>query len=221
MIEQPGTSQACDACRDDLVEFALGLLSGRRRAEVLVHLETCSRCYPEMEGNVAAADAILALTPEIDPPIGFETRLALRLDDRAVSRRRPFRVAASVAAAVLAIGLGIGAVATNHGNSHSPRLSANTVSAELASDGHSLGSVYLASGSPAWMFMSIDDVHWSGEVWCQITTVNGNQETIGRFNLFNGYGAWGVPLGVKASEIQSASLTDMNGVVLAKAELRL
>ncbi|HVB01564.1 MAG TPA: zf-HC2 domain-containing protein [Acidimicrobiales bacterium] len=222
MIDQPGTPRDCDAYCDDLVEFGLGLLSGRRRAEVLEHLETCSRCAVEMEGNVIAADALLALTPEIDPPIGFETRLVKRFDDRRVSRHRPFRVALSAAAAVLAIvlGFGIGALATDHGNSHSAQLSANTVSAQLALNGHGLGSVYLASGSPAWMFMSVDYAHWSGEVWCQITTANGNQETVGRFNLVNGYGAWGVPLHVKASDILSASLVDVSGVVLGKAELR-
>lgn len=222
MSPLPGTSHECEPFRDGLVEFSLGLLAGRQRAELLAHLDGCPRCRLENEDNVAALDAILLLSPEVDPPVGFETRLVSRLGEPPVPRRHRARIISSVAAVILAIavGIGIGSVAINPVHPHPTGSPVTTHTAVLAFDGHAIGSVQLVTGTPPWMIMSVDDAHWSGEVWCQITTVNGAHDTVGRFNLINGYGSWGVPLGVTVAEIRSARLIDARGVVLAEAALR-
>ncbi len=214
--------KACAAIREDLSEFALRLVSGRRRAEMLEHLQTCSKCSAQLEEDVLVADALLALAPEIDPPLGFESRLAKRLGERSVSlRRRRIRLAAMAAAAAVAVlfGFGIGVIATGHTSGGPASQSANLTEARLVSGGRAIGYVYLASGSPAWMFMSVGDANWSGTVWCEVTSTSGNVATVGRFDLIQGHGAWGVPLKDSSSHVRSASLVDAAGVTLATARL--
>jgi len=213
---------ACEAIREDLSEFALRLVSGRRRAEMLEHLATCSKCSAQLAEEVLVADALLALAPEIDPPLGFESRLAKRLGERSVNfRRRRVRLAAMAAAAAIAVlfGFGIGTIATGHTSSGTASRSANLTEAKLVSGGRAIGYVYLASGSPAWMFMSVAGANWSGTVWCEVTSTSGNVAMVGRFDLVQGRGAWGVPLRVKSSLVRSASLVDASGVTLATARL--
>src|SRR5580658_4636816 len=69
----------CDAYADHLAELALGTLSGRERAETLAHVEGCTRCSDEVEELSKAADELLHVAPETEPPLGFEVRLLERL----------------------------------------------------------------------------------------------------------------------------------------------
>ena len=124
-------------------------------------------------------------------------------------------------AAVVAVllGFGIGTITAGHSKAEVPVRSANLMEARLVSGDHSVGYVYLASGSPAWMFMSVATANWSGIVWCQVTSAGGEIMTVGRFNLVRGHGAWGVPLSIASSRVRSASLVDASGVTLASANL--
>jgi hypothetical protein len=94
--------------RDDLIEFALGTLSGRSRALVLDHLETCAHCTAESEALADAADTLLWLAPEAEPPLGFETRVIERFRGtgagRQIDRRR--RLSLFAVAALLVVGDG-------------------------------------------------------------------------------------------------------------------
>jgi hypothetical protein len=82
---------------------------------VLEHVESCERCSAELERLSLVADALLGLAPEVEPPVGFELRLAERLQSSAGPRhghapnhRRAGLLA--IAAVVLAIlGFGLGA----------------------------------------------------------------------------------------------------------------
>jgi Putative zinc-finger len=217
-------SQICDAFQDDLAELALGILSGRDRVAVLEHVETCERCSAELERLSLVADALLGLAPEIEPPIGFELRLAERLQSPAAPRRaRRHRHASmlAVAALVLALlGFGLGSFIGPPGmNVRSPSAEANLTSAKLSSHGHVMGEVMVSSGTPAWMFMTVDAGAWSSKVTCQVTLAGGKVVTVGVFKLSNGYGAWAAPLPAAAREVRSARLISPDGSVLASAQL--
>ena len=71
--------QGCDAYDDELAELALGVLTGRERARVLVHVESCPRCAEELEQLSRTADAVVQVAPEVEPPLGFEVRLFERM----------------------------------------------------------------------------------------------------------------------------------------------
>ena len=220
-IEDPGQ---CEGIQEDLTEFALGILSGRRRSEVLSHVESCRVCNSELRQLSIAADALVQLGPEVEPPLAFESRLAQRLQARAIVRppkhlrRRSALAAAAVVTAVL--GFGIGTLTTTRGSNHQRvRTTANLTSASLNSRGHVLGEVLVSAGKPSWIFMSIDSGNWSGVVTCQVIVASGKVDTIGQFKVSSGYSAWGAPMTASAGQVRSARLIAANGAVLASAHL--
>jgi hypothetical protein len=220
-FEEP---QGCEAYGDDLAELALGILSGRDRLAVLAHVESCERCTAELERLSSVADALLALGPEVEPPVGFESRLAERLQSPSVPHRaRRARRASvlAVAALVLAlVGFGLGAVIGPRSvNVPAPSASASLTSANLSSHGQVLGQVMISSGTPAWMFMTIDEGAWSSQVTCEVMLASGKVVKIGVFKLSNGYGAWGAALPAPARDVRSARLVAPDGTVLASAKL--
>jgi hypothetical protein len=219
-IEDP---KNCEAFTDDLAELALGILSGRIRSEVLNHVESCLRCSSELERLSIVADTLLQLAPEIEPPLGFELRLATRLNATATLRRpkRSRRMTLLAVAAVIAVvfGIGFGGFLIPRSGSNDLSATANLTSANLTSDGQVLGEVLVSQGSPAWMFMTIDAGSWSGEVRCELTLSGGYVETIGVFKLSSGYGAWGAPLTSTRGQVQSARLIAPNGSIVASAQL--
>ena len=214
----------CDAMRDDLATIALGIESGRRRAEVLAHVERCSSCSDELERLSIVADAVLDLAPEIEPPLGFEMRLARRLQtgapSRAPVRRRRAGAFALAAAVLVVLGLGVGVLVSSPTSTNPGPASSRLAEANLSSSGHVVGKVILSAGEPSWMLMTIDSGSWSGPVTCEVVLAGGKVETIGRFNLAGGYGAWGAPLSSPAREVRGARLVAPDGTVLASASLR-
>src|ERR1700689_1140582 len=184
---------------DDLIEFALGTLSGRSRAAVLDHLETCAHCNAEVESLADVTDKLLWLAPEAEPSLGFETRLIERYRGGDLRRRtaRRQRVSVFAVAAMLAavLGIGVGAVVTNHAATTPPSAtSIRPLTGRLMSGTQVVGDVTISSGSPSWMIMDIDAGMLSGTVWCQVTLANGHVETVGKFTIANGYGSWVAPI---------------------------
>jgi len=213
----------CEPFQEDLTEFALGILSGRRRSEVLSHVENCPQCSSELEQLSLVADTILQLTPEIEPPLGFESRLAQRLHVGAGARRpdhyRRTGLFAMAAAILLVLGVGIGALASRGSSNPGPSAQAHLTSASLTARGHVVGEVFVSAGQPSWMFMAIDGGSWSGAVTCELILAGGRVEKIGRFTLTGGYGAWGAPFTTAAGQVRGARLIAANGTILATAYL--
>jgi hypothetical protein len=221
-VEDP---RQCEAIQDELAELALGTLFGRRRSEVLDHVESCSRCAATLEQLSIVADQLVQLAPEIEPPLGFELRLAEKLRSaapvRQPSRFRRTGLLSAAAAVIVALGIGIGTLANPFGGGTKPvvRSTVNLTAARLTSHGHVLGEVMISAGSPAWMFVTINEGGWSGSVKCEVTLAGGKVETIGEFNLSGGYGAWGAPLTSAAGKVRSARLIAPDGAILASARL--
>jgi len=217
-------SRSCESIQDELAELALGTLSGRRRSEVLHHVETCSHCTAALERLATVADALLLLAPGVEPPIGFELRLAekLQVHGKTLRPRRFLRASALSAAAMIVVALAfvLGAWATSHDGGHPAQSAAvDLTGANLTSHGRVFGEVVVSSGSPAWMFVTINGDAWSGRVTCEVTLAGGKVETIGAFKLSGGYGSWGAPLTSLAGTVRSARLVAPNGTIVASARL--
>jgi hypothetical protein len=60
-------------------ELALGVLTGRERAQALAHLDHCASCREEVGQLTATGEGLLGLLPSVEPPAGFETRVMDRL----------------------------------------------------------------------------------------------------------------------------------------------
>ena len=109
---------------DDLAQLALGVLTGRERARVLSAPGVVPVCAEELEQLSRAADAVVAVAPEAEPPLGFETRLFERMGIEAAPATSPGDVSgldrsATAAAGVAALAVGLGAragvlAATDH-----------------------------------------------------------------------------------------------------------
>lgn len=213
-------SVTCDAIHDDVIEFALGTLSGRSRSLVLDHLETCSHCNAELESLTRVMDAMLWLAPEAEPSVGFESRVIerhrLSSDRRRFAPSRGARLLAVAAVLVAVLGIGAGVLATTGGGPARPLATARPITGELMSDGHVVGHVSISFGSPSWMIMDVEAGQLSGVVWCQVTLADGHIETVGKFALAHGYGSWIAPV-TAGSRVQSARLVNANGTVLARA----
>lgn len=219
-VEHP---ERCEAFADELTELALGTLSGRRRSEVLDHVGSCPSCRAELEQLTVVVETLQQLAPRVQPPLGFELRLAERLEGRATRRpRRPRRVALFSAAAVVvvALGFGLGAlIAPEAGNGTGRSAATDVVSANFTSDGKALGELLISPGSPPWMFVTIHGGGWRGTVTCDVTFADGRVETIGVFKLSGEYGAWAAPLPSSLGQVRSAQLVASNGTVVASAQL--
>ena len=63
----------------DLAELAAGVLDRRQEAALLSHLASCSSCTTQFEQLASAAESLLLLVLETEPPDGFESRLLDRL----------------------------------------------------------------------------------------------------------------------------------------------
>jgi hypothetical protein len=218
--------QNTDVCEDissDLIEFALGTLTGRSRSRVLEHLATCAHCRGELESLAAVADALLELAPVAEPPLGFEQRLVERYRGEAPRQRahRRVRLMSLAAAALVLVTLGfvVGNAVTSRDSTSPTTAVAPPLTAQFTSQGHVLGNVFVSSSDPAWIYMTFEEGNWSGTAWCRVTMKSGVVKELGNFSLTNGYGAWDAQINAPGNQIATAQVTNASGQVLATANL--
>jgi hypothetical protein len=216
----------CGVVRDDLAALATGTLTGRRRAEVLDHLEHCPSCAVELEQLSATVDALMTLIPEATPPEGFAERVTDRWDAeprRAVSaNRQPMRrrVLAAAAVVAVAVGAGVGFGAALFSSGSGPGAGgAGVHAAALGSVSGAQGTVILLPGQHGWLVMSIDDVTATGLVTCSVGLADGSRRVVGRFPVTAGYGSWAVRLPVASSSVRSVEVRAADGKMVASARI--
>jgi anti-sigma-K factor RskA len=69
----------CAMLADVAAELALGVLTGRERADAIEHLDRCEGCRENVRKLTATGEELLGLLPPAEPPAGFETRVLDRL----------------------------------------------------------------------------------------------------------------------------------------------
>jgi len=77
MSEHGGMS--CGEFTGVAAELALGVLTGRERADAVAHLEHCDACRETVRELTMTSEALLGLLPAAEPPAGFETRVLSRI----------------------------------------------------------------------------------------------------------------------------------------------
>lgn len=83
---------SCAELADAAAELALGVLTGRERAEALAHLDHCEACREHVRQLTMTGEELLGLLPLREPPAGFETRVMERLGLGAPERRPAGRI---------------------------------------------------------------------------------------------------------------------------------
>jgi hypothetical protein len=221
---QAMNEMTCEEFRQLDAEVALGVTDARDRTAGVAHLDHCPSCRRELRQLSDLADALAVLSPAVEPPAGFESRLLARLGEeeqpapRRVLHRRPLLVAA---AAVLA--LAIGATGWVIGDASRPAPAVATgqvVMASLAADHHPVGQVVIDTGSDPWISMALSIGDRDTPVQCQLRESNGRVITVGWFSLSKGYGYWAAPITLSTdTTLDAAQVSDAQGRVLATAPL--
>jgi anti-sigma-K factor RskA len=79
---------SCAKFADVAAELALGVLTGRERAEALAHLDHCEACREHVRQLTMTGEQLITLLPSREPPAGFETRVMERIGLTAPGRAR-------------------------------------------------------------------------------------------------------------------------------------
>ncbi len=210
---------ACVTLGEDLALLALGVLTGRERADALAHLERCEDCRDALAGLARTADRLVTIAPALEPPPGFATRVLAAIDppaDRRVERIGRRRHAALVAAGVLLAGA-LGITASRTGSRPAPAPSVR--SAALRGPAGARGGIAAYAGPPARLVVVVEHLgpqHW---VSCVVETRAGTRLAIGTFWLDHGSGSWSAPLRVPLDTLQSAEIVAPDGAVVASGRL--
>jgi hypothetical protein len=235
-----GHVTGCEFLDSVAAELALGSLSGAARSVALAHLDTCDDCRGLVEELSTAADALLLVAPEVDPPAGFEVRLLARrangLATAAVApapvapapvvpapvvrlRRRARAVLAAAAAAIViaAAGVAVGIAVAPQRTQTAIGNSQVRVATLRSATKSAVGDVVLTAGSPSWVLMTLHRPGWSGWVYCLVKE-NGHSKLVGSFWVHDGSGSWAVRLGGSGSDVTSAQVESSNGSVYATAD---
>ncbi len=218
--------KGCEAYEDDLAELALGVLTGRARAQALSHVESCPRCAEDLEQLSHVADAVAQVAPDVEPPMGFEVRLFERMGVEDVRRRRRrirrshwVPAAAAAAAAALALGLGLTMTSSPAPTAIAPVHHEKVISADLVEKGAAVGRVAAGGGTQPWLSMMLADSTARGTVKCIVVTADGVTHHVGTFVAKKGYGAWIAPLHFNPADIRTAEVVSPSGTVIATASL--
>jgi hypothetical protein len=121
--------------------------------------------------------------------------------------------AAAVSLAIIAAGLGGWRIGVGSAPAASQLTAASLLS--TANSRENVGQVFLYSGNPGFVYMSVDLGSGSETVSCQVIGADGRVTTIGYFRLDDGNGAWGSPSPTNLGELTGARLVSSNGTVLA------
>ena len=153
---------SCEEFADVAAELALGVLTGRERAQAITHLDQCDTCREHVRQLSLTGEEMLGLLPSREPPAGFETRVMGRLGHPAVARRpkRTRRMLATAAVTLAAVAAGLGGWglrgATSAPSPGAPA-AASLRSATLLTASHdTAGHIFLFNGSPRWLYMDVD-----------------------------------------------------------------
>lgn len=230
-MTEDGRERGCEDYESELAELALGVLTGRDRARVLAHVESCPRCAEELEVLSRTADSVLQAAPEMEPPLGFEVRLFERMGvtdvpprRRSLLRSRWVPAVVGVAAAALALGLGFGLTSSPP----TPNVSAHgygahhVTTAALVEGRETVGHVVIVGGAKPWISMMLADSSAHGTVNCVVVTDDGVSHDVGTFKADSGgYGAWIAPLPkhVDPGDVRAAEVVSPGGTVIATAAL--
>jgi hypothetical protein len=228
----------CGDLADVAAELALGVLTGRERADAVAYLDQCDACRENVRQLTVTGEELLGLVPSREPPTGFETRVLDRLGftepsygrsgprhgrPRPAPRSRWLLAAAAGAVIVAAAGLGgwglHGSAPARPGTASGPPRSTLTWTALTSATHQDVGSIFLYRGAQAWLYMTVDTETGNGQVICDLKERNGHILPLGSFKLSHGYGYWGHPEPVPVSQVVGAQLTSTSGKVLATASL--
>ena len=217
----------CEEARGLAAEMALGILAGDDRARLIDHIASCPQCRAEVEELSEAADSLLLLAPEREPPAGFESVFLAQF--KAPVRRMRLRwFTSAVAACVVALAAAGGvlwATAADRDLASHYRHALEEADGEYfgvrpltSADGTKLGNVFAYEGRPSWVFVVFDDSVESGEYRAEMVATNGETAPLGSFSIDAGDLTWGSDLGLSLRQVDVIRFTGDGSVLTARIQ---
>jgi hypothetical protein len=207
------SAATCDEVRELAPELALGIAAGEQRARALVHMATCTACRTMVEDMSRAADSMLLLAPEKEPPVGFEAHAARRV--RGMRPRHRLRLAVGFASVVL-VSVGITAAVMEAATARDRDLAerylalvegrsgGELVAAHLfTADGGPAGQAFAYQGKTSWVFLVVNAKAGSGVH--DVVLLSQGQPTgtrVGQMRVVDGRGSWGSTTGLNLRGIK-------------------
>lgn len=215
-------------------ELALGSVSGAERASALSHLPRCPSCRRLVDELSGAADPLLLLAPELEPSIGFESRVLaatsaagadrpdgpqplLRGDDRSRPLGRIGRIGRVAVAAALVLLAGAAGLAVGRAIDDTPE-GVRTALAVSAS-GRATCRAFAYGDREAWVFVTLEAPReWTADYRVEVTTDGGGTPaTLGVLKLADGGGTLGATLDVPAHRLRAIRVFDGSGTLRYEA----
>ncbi len=218
-------AELCAEFEEHVGALAIGELAEPEASRLLAHAGGCPSCQAHLDAVSGVVDSLLQLTPRVEPPPGFESRVLERLHVGVSAPRARWRSFAVVAACVAALlgGIALGNTALR-GADDSANANAGTVARSgtiAAPDGSSLGSAQLVSGARPFVLVTIDNPKDSNrDVWCELLLASGQSVTVGSWGYDDVAGkVWAVGIDPALLAAVEMHIVDADGNVLATAIL--
>jgi hypothetical protein len=219
---------SCEEARELITELALGIADGAERARALEHVAVCVDCQRELERVSQVADQLLELTPEVEPPVGFELRVLESLSPRATVRRHAPRALLALAAAVAAAAVTAGALLfglrddqrlADHyratlTEAHGSYFGAARLHDDAGAEG---GTLFVYRGSPSWLMVTVDERHRGSADRVALTDRNGAEIPLSWARFSDG--AWGGSLPVDLDAVSTVRVLRADGSIVLTADL--
>ncbi len=218
-------TELCAEFEEHVEALAIGELAEPEASRLLAHAGSCPSCQAQLDTVSGLVDSLLQLTPRVEPPAGFESRVLGRLHvgtSAPAALWRSFIVAAACIAALLG-GVALGNTALS-GADDSANVSAGTVARSgtiAARDGSSLGSAQLVSGAEPFVLVTIDNpTNSSATVWCELVLASGQSVTVGSWGYDDvAAGVWAVGIDRALLQAGDMRIVAADGSVVATAVL--
>ena len=244
MFDRLSLDADCASFDEDAAELALELLEPGRRDPLLAHAERCQRCRDELQSLSSAADRLLTLAPEAEPPVGFDVRVlestvpvapihtagnrpaTVDLSRHRGSRRRLLMAAAGVVvvagiAGLIGRSLATGPVGTDERIAALDHVDFQSVRSAtlLDSAGTSHGTVLVTNGARQTLTMTLSGID-EGRYHCSTRGADGTLTEVAAWNVpATGTGTWAVAVSRSLEQEHEIVITEDDGSIVASGAL--
>jgi hypothetical protein len=210
----------CEQTRSLASELALGITDGAERAQAIEHLARCADCRRAVAELSEVTDELLLLVPEREPPVGFESRVLMRVKPAPANLRRRRRARRALAVlAPAAVTAAIATVVVLSATSDDRRLAGQYRAALAAAHGTSFeaarlhapanlpaGVVYAYRGAPSWIFLYLDRAHRSTRYRTELAMTSGRRVRMPSLRIDPATGSGGQSIRVDLHDVVSVRL---------------
>jgi Putative zinc-finger len=224
-------SAECERVRELAPELALGIADGEERAWALEHLADCAACRAHVERLSGVADELVHLAPAVEPPPGFDGRVAGGMAPAPAREPRPRRWAipalaalAAAAAAALAVWVALDDDRDLADSYRDTLAVANGEYFDAASmavpGGEEVGYVYGYQGRASWVLVVLYDGVDDGKYEVELVTEEGRNLPFRELEIEGGNGSIGAVTPVAYHRLAEVRVLDGMGREVADSELR-